>query len=393
MRSITVDFSYQLCLDVQNQSGYTAIMNSSGILTIDLGAIQSNWQFINSQSLATTETGAVVKANAYGLGALKVVTSLYDAGCRTFFFATKEEAMAVKVLFPADLTLVILGGVRPGDEAVFIELQLIPVLYSVEAIERWIVGCNQQGVAAPCVVKVDTGMTRFGLGFDELKELAQSVFHQPRFNPVLLMSHLACADEHMHPQNRQQLQSFENIVDIFKHHFPQIRCSLANSSGVFLGEEWHFDLLRPGAALYGINPAPHLPNRLKPVVHLSLPILQVKTLSDDVFVGYGASYKAKKGSRLAIVAGGYADGIHRTLGLKPLAKFADTRIEAVGRISMDTTIFDISNINLPESSFVGQFVNVIDDEFTLDFLTHRNSGLGYDVLTSLGARYKRVYLE
>jgi alanine racemase len=378
---------------VQNQSGYIAIMNSSGILTIDLGAIQSNWQFVNSQSLDATETGAVVKANAYGLGALKVVASLYDAGCRTFFFATKEEAIAVKALFPADLTMIILGGVRPGDEPAFIESQLIPVLYSFEAIERWVAGCNQQSVAAPCVVKVDTGMTRFGLGFDELKQLAQSAFHQPRFNPVLLMSHLACADEHMHPQNRQQLQNFKNVVDIFKHHVPQIRCSLANSSGVFLGKEWHFDLLRPGAALYGVNPTPHLPNPLKPVVHLSLPILQVKTLSEDVFVGYGASYKAKKGSRLAVVAGGYADGVHRTLGLKPLAKFADRKIEAVGRVSMDTTIFDISNINLPEASLVGQFINVIDDELSLDFLTRRNSSLGYEVLTSLGSRFKRIYLE
>jgi alanine racemase len=197
----------------------------------------------------------------------------------------------------------------------------------------------------------------------------------------------------MHPQNRQQLQSFENVVDIFKDHFPQIRCSLANSSGVFLGKEWHFDLLRPGAALYGVNPTPHLSNPLKPVVHLSLPILQVKTLSEDVFVGYGASYRSTKGSRLAIVAGGYADGVHRTLGFKPLAKFADTKIEAVGRVSMDTTIFDISNISLPEASLVGQFINVIDDELSLDFLTHRNSSLGYEVLTSLGSRYKRIYLE
>jgi alanine racemase len=368
-------------------------MNSSGILTIDLGAIQSNWQFVNSQSLGTTEAGAVVKADAYGLGALKVVASLYDAGCRTFFFATKEEAVAVKALFPAEITMVILGGVRPGDEAIFIEFRLVPVLYSFEAIERWVIGCNQQGVAAPCAVKVDTGMTRLGLGFDELKRLTQSIFHQPRFNPVLLISHLACADEYMHPQNRQQLQSFENVVDIFKDHFPQIRCSLANSSGVFLGKEWHFDLLRPGAALYGVNPTPHLSNPLKPVVHLSLPILQVKTLSEDVFVGYGASYRSTKGSRLAIVAGGYADGVHRTLGFKPLAKFADTKIEAVGRVSMDTTIFDISNISLPETSLVGQFINVIDDELSLDFLTHRNSSLGYEVLTSLGSRYKRIYLE
>ena len=366
-------------------------MSSSGILTIDLGAIQANWLFVKSQAAPAVEVGAVIKANAYGLGASQVALALYEAGCRTFFFATREEACLSNDLLPKDVSLIVLGGVRPGDEVAFVDNQLIPVLYSRESAQRWIDYCEQRAIAAPCVIKIDTGMTRLGLSFDDLLFLTESCFRSPSFNPVLFMSHLACADEHSHPHNQMQLDNFLNVINFFKQYFPQVRCSLANSSGVFLGAPWHFDVLRPGAALYGINPTPHLSNPMKPVVRLSLPILQVKNLLKDVFVGYGASYKATKGSRLAVVAGGYADGVNRTLGAKPLAKLNGLQIEAVGKVSMDTTIFDLGQNQLPENELVGQLIDVIDDEITLDFLMRRNSSLGYEVLTSLGSRYKRVY--
>lgn len=368
-------------------------MNSSGILTINLAAIQDNWQVIRSQAALTTESGAVIKANAYGLGALRVAAALYDVGCRTFFLATLEEALAVKSLCLSDSNLVVLGGARPGNENDFIERQLIPVLYSKDAVERWMESCNRRSIAAPCILKVDTGMTRLGLDDDDLLFLEQNFFRQPFFKPVIVMSHLACADEYSHSQNEQQLQNFKNVVERVQYFFPQMRFSLANSSGVFLGASWHFDLLRPGSALYGINPTPHLANPMKPVVKLTLPILQVKDLAADAQVGYGASHSAIKGARLAVVAGGYADGVHRSLGMKPLAKLMGIQIEAVGRVSMDTTIFDISAIEDPASTLTGKLITVMDDEFTLDFLTRRNSSLGYEVLTSLGMRYQRVYME
>lgn len=364
-------------------------MSSSGILTIDLGAIQANWLFVKSRASSAIETGAVIKANAYGLGALQVGTALYEAGCRTFFFATHEEACLLKGSLPKDANLIVLGGVRPGYEDSFIAHQLIPVLYSRESVQRWISYCEQREFAASCVIKVDTGMTRLGLSFDDLLYLSESCFRKPTFNPVLLMSHLACADDPSHPQNQAQLDNFLIAVDFFKQYFPQVRCSLANSSGIFLGSPWHFDLLRPGSALYGINPVPHLPNPLKSVIHLSLPILQVKNLLKDALVGYGSTHKAPGGSRLAVVAGGYADGVNRTLGTKPLAKLDGTYIEAIGKISMDTTIFDLGH--LQEDDLTGRFIDVIDNEITLDFLMRRNSSLGYEVLTSLGTRYKRVY--
>lgn len=366
-------------------------MNSTGILTIDLGAIQRNWQLLKLQAQPSVETGAVVKANAYGLGSLRITQALYDVGCRTFFFATKEEALEIKALLPIEANLVVLGGVRHGDEALFISQNIVPVLYSNESVERWLYHCGQQKISVPCFLKVDTGMTRLGLSMDGLTELSVKSFSNPYFNPVVLMSHLACADDYLHPQNQIQLDNFLRAVDFFRNYFPHIRCSLANSSGVFLGSSWHFDLLRPGAALYGINPTPHSSNPMTSVVNLSLPILQVKDLISDVFVGYGASYQVTKGGRLAVVAGGYADGIHRTLGLKPLARLSGNVIEAVGKISMDTTIFDISESKLSEEEILSQLIDVIDNELTLDFLMQRNSSLGYEVLTSLGARYKRVY--
>ena len=366
-------------------------MNSAGVLTIDLGALLSNWQFIKRQALPSVETGAVIKANAYGLGAEPVARTLFNAGCRTFFFATAEEAMAVQGVFTQPVRLIVLGGVRPGDEPLFISGHLIPVLFSTDAVERWDTACATLGVAAPCVLKVDTGMTRLGISLGELQRCFEAV--SAHFNPLYLMSHLSCADEFDHPANHQQLFNFQQAAVIAKHYYPDLQLSLANSSGVFLGDAWHFDLLRPGAALYGINPHPHLSNPLKPVVSLHLPIIQVRELVADSYVGYGATHLATAGQRLAVVAGGYADGLHRTLGVPAAASFNHQLVETVGRISMDSMIFDISCLAKEQAPRPGDWVEVIGSRLTLDTLMRKNAGLGYEVLTSLGARFQRIYLD
>ena len=366
-------------------------MNSAGVLTIDLGALRDNWQFIRQQAPSSVEAGAVIKANAYGLGAEPVARTLFNAGCRTFFFATAEEALAVQTVFTEPVRLVVLGGVRPGDEQLFIDGQLIPVLFSRESVARWELACGKQGVAAPCVLKVDTGMTRLGMTLDDLNHCCSSA--SKYLNPLYLISHLACADEFEHPANQQQLHRFQQAATLAKSYYPDLRLSLANSSGIFLGNAWHFDLLRPGAALYGINPSPHLPNPLRPVVSLRLPIIQVRELFTDAYIGYGATHFASRGQRLAVVAGGYADGLHRTLGVPAAAYFHHHQVETVGRVSMDSMVFDISSLPKESIPQPGDWLEVIGSRLTLDMLMHKNASLGYEVLTSLGTRFRRIYLE
>lgn len=361
------------------------------MLTIDLAAIQTNWlklQFID----AGAAVAGVIKANAYGLGADRVGRALYDVGCREFFLASIDEALSARAYLPADTAIYLLGGAGIGSESLLIQSKITPVLCSFDAVSAWAKANAELGILAPSAIKINTGMTRFGLDLKEFEYLCRNVDVLRAANPSLVMSHLACADESHHPLNLQQRDRFSHCVNLIKSVIPGLRFSLANSSGIFLGSEWHFDLLRPGAALYGINPTPGAPNPMSSVVHLSLPITQVRKLDTAAAIGYGCTVVLAAGMRIAVVAGGYADGIHRTLGLQPEAYLNGVRINAVGRISMDSAIFDISAIDLPDDQLIGAKVEVINEVLSLDYLSKKNGSLGYEVLTSLGSRYPRCYV-
>lgn len=364
---------------------------SSGLLSIDLSAIQANWRLLAEHCGRQVNVGAVIKANAYGVGAREVGEALYKSGCRAFFFANLDEALVFKACGHEEAVIYVLGGARSGDEKFFIDTNLIPVLFSPEAILRWAAACEQANVASPSVIKIDTGMTRLGLSLHELALLCADRTLLEKINPVMVMSHLACADEPWHSLNAKQLSLFQQGVESIKLILPNVRFSLANSSGIFLGSNWHFDLVRPGAALYGINPVPGNPNPLQSAVQLSLPILQIRRLDCAATVGYGAGVAMPQGARLAVVAGGYADGLHRTLGLQPEGILCGQRVKAVGRMSMDLTIFDITHVDASDDSLINSSIEVINDQLTLDYLIQKNNLLGYEVLTSLGARYRRVY--
>lgn len=362
------------------------MISSSSILTIDLAAIQSNWRYVASL-LNNSECAAVVKADAYSVGAAEVASALYQAGCRSFYLATLEEAAELRQLLPQDAIIYVLGGVRVGTEADFASQQLIPILYSLNEIQHWSEFCASLAEALPCVIKVDTGMTRLGLSLSDLDDFLRAVADFPWLNPILIMSHLACADEREHSLNTIQLQRFQLAVAKMKTYFPAVKASLANSSGTFLGEDFHFDMVRIGAALYGINPQGDRPNPLKSVIALKLSVLQIRILTADALVGYGAAASVKAGARLAVVAGGYADGIHRTLSLHPKGMVDGCPVSAVGRISMDSCIFDISSVATDP-----EYIEVINQQLSIDSLIHNNKSLGYEVLTSLGRRYLRHYL-
>ncbi|MET0357097.1 MAG: alanine racemase [Cellvibrio sp.] len=364
------------------------MMSSSGILTINLSAIQSNWHYVVSVLSGNAECAAVVKANAYGMGAAEVVKALYERGCKHFFVVTLDEALELRGVLPDDAILYVLGGLKEGAESFFVEFNLIPVLYSLRAISRWLDFCQIRNSAFPCAIKLDTGMTRLGMSLEDLDVFSQKIAFKSLLNPVLFMSHLACADERGHLLNQLQLERFTTAATKIRNYFPTIKLSLANSSGVFLGPEYHFDMVRIGAALYGINPQHDNPNPLQPSINLKLPVLQVRELGSPATVGYGAIGKAEAGARLAVVAGGYADGIHRTLGLNPVGQIEGVEVRAKGRISMDSCVFDIS----ASPTTYPNYIEVINNELTLDKLITENKTLGYEVITSLGQRYKREYL-
>jgi alanine racemase len=365
--------------------------SATGVLKINLSAIASNWRFMR-EFAPKAEVGAVIKANAYSLGAQKVAEMLSDQGCRSFFVTTLDEAFETKSFLDSSSSIYVLGGVMVGDEDVFAKENFIPVIYSVEMLHRWIKYCEVTNQFLATAIKIDTGMSRFGMQLDEFINEFLGL-SKTNINFVLLMSHLACADDKLHPLNELQLKKFQTIVAQVKTVFPSLKASLANSSGIFLGEEWHFDLVRPGAALYGINPHPGNSNPLQKSISLELPILQIKTLVDIASVGYGAGIQLESGTRLAVVAGGYADGVHRSLGLKPQGVCLGKKVIAVGRVSMDSTIFDVTDVDATDEEILSAGIEVIGDRFSLDDLIKANNSLGYEVLTSLGQRYQRHYLQ
>lgn len=363
------------------------MISSTGILTIDLKAIQSNWLYVSARLRDGADCAAAVKANAYGVGAVEVAKALYNVGCRYFYVVTLHEAVELRNALPDDAVLYVLGGVPDGMVTAFVDYSLIPVLYSPIAIEQWLSFCGLHKQAFPCALKINTGMTRLGLDNSELDLLLSAQTNKIYLNPVLLMSHLACADEPEHPLNNEQLKRFIAGAVKAKSLYPHIKLSLANSSGTFLGEDYHFDMVRIGAALYGINPQTDSPNPLAPVIHLKLPVLQIRTTEQAESVGYGATSSVASGARLAVVSGGYADGVHRSLGLAPKGQIDGAHVNAIGRISMDSFIFDITAIEGEPA-----YIDVINNELSLDYLMSINKTLGYEVLTSLGRRYQRRYV-
>lgn len=364
------------------------MISNTGILTVDLSAIQSNWLTTLAHLQTGCECAAVVKADAYSVGALAVAKALYNVGCKTFYLATVEEATKLREALASDVVLYVLGGVRQGSELLFIKNNLIPVLYSVPAVEQWIRFCVSSEHAFPCAIKVDTGMTRLGLGFHELKELLDRV-DLNFLDPVLFMSHLACADLPAHPLNAKQRSLFVEALTLVRLRYPTIKASLANSSGSFLDASYHFDMVRIGAALYGINPQSTKSNPLRPVLNLKLPVLQIRTTLESVSVGYGADTSCAPQTKLAVVAGGYADGVHRSLGLSPRGQVNGITVNSVGRISMDSVVFDVTPLN----GIDPDYIEVLNDNIDLNVLMSSSKTLGYEVLTSLGRRYKRKYIS
>jgi alanine racemase len=365
-----------------------ALTAASGILTIDLDALVANWRKLEKTAVPA-ECAAVIKANAYGCGTEPVAKALARAGCKTFFVATVEEAAAARAAVPSAVLYVLNGFIQNAGEA-YARIDARPVIGELNELAEWDVFCRRTGWAGGVAIHIDTGMQRLGLTVSEAQALI------PRINAgdhgiSLVMSHLACAENLHHQMNARQLAAFREVASLFAG----VPASLCNSSGIFLGSPYHFDMVRPGAALYGVNPTPEADNPMQPVVDLKARVMQIRHLERGDTVGYGAIWTARRPTTLAIVSAGYADGYFRagssndgTRGAEVMV--AGKRCPVAGRISMDLMAVDVTDLE-KNTLRRGHLVTLIGEGITLDELAHHFGTIGYEVLTRLGPRYARVY--
>lgn len=357
---------------------------ASAVLTIDLDAVTANWRMLAAR-VAPAACAAVVKADAYGLGADRVGPALAAAGCRTFFVACIDEGIALRASVPEGEIYVLAGAPR-GTEREFVRHRLRPVVNSLDDLAAWTGFARSASAAPPVALHADTGMRRLGMTPAETAVLAAAPDRLDGVTVACVMSHLACADSPGHPLNESQCSAFAAL----RRAFPKAQASLAASFGIFLGAAYHGTLCRPGAALYGLSPLPDGPNPTAQVVELKARILQVRAIDGGESVGYGATYSASGRGRLVTVGVGYADGFLRSLSNRGHAYIGDIRMPLVGRVSMDLTVFDASAVP-EELARPGGMVELIGRRHCVDAVAADAGTIGYEILTNLGRRYHRVY--
>jgi alanine racemase len=371
-------------------AGTQAETETGGTLTIDIAAIEANWRAL-ARRLLTVDCAAVVKSNAYGMGLEPVTTRLAKAGCKTFFVADLAEARRVRAR-AREAAIYVLNGLSPESAVGFIDINAQPVINSMTELAEWDAFVASRKWRGGAALHVDTGMNRLGISTQEAMAFAPRV-QTENHGITLLMSHLACAEIADHPLNAKQIALFRDVRSLYRG----IPASLANSSGIFLGDMTHCDLARPGAALYGVNPTPGRPNPMQGVVELTGRILQVRNVERGGAVGYGATWTAKRPSRIAVVALGYADGLLRAAAGTDrerggMAVVAGTPCPFVGRISMDLVCVDITELH---DGVVrrGDVATFIGAGITIDDIAAAADTIGYEILVRLGGRCERIYRD
>src|SRR6266496_3239378 len=366
-----------------------ALATATGVLTVDLDAIVANWRKLEKTGVPA-ECAGVVKANAYGCGAAEVARALSNAGCKTFFVATLDEAKAVRAAVPASAALYVLSGFFQNSGEAYAKIDCRPVIGDLNELAEWDVFCRRSGWNGGAAIHIDTGMNRLGLTVPEVLGII------PRINAgdhgiTLVMSHLVSAEQLNNSINAKQLAAFREVASLFSG----VPAALSNSSGIFLGPQFQFDLVRPGAALYGINPTPEADNPMRPVVELKARIVQIRNIERGETVGYGGTWTARRPTRLAIVSAGYADGYFRAASSNDGTRGAEVmvagkRCPIAGRVSMDLIAVDVTDLD-KNAVRRGHMVTLIGEGITVDELAHHFGTIGYEVLTSLGKRYARIY--
>lgn len=342
-------------------------------LRVNLDSLARNYAFFR-ETCSNAETGAAVKANAYGLGLEPVCRRLFEEGCRTFFVAHTVEGAELRAMFKQDVSIYVLHGPVPHDVTLYSDHDLYPVLNTPEQVMLW----ERHGHGRPCALHFDTGILRLGLDPENTENLTKLP------NVYLAMSHLACASDPSQQLNTRQLDVFNQICT----HFPTAKKSLAGSAACLLGTKYHFDLVRPGIGLYGGNPMDIGGPQLASVAELLAPVLDVKDVKPGESIGYGATFTANRAMKVAVLAYGYADGLLRAAHESGSGWFEGQRTPLVGRVSMDLSVVDISNCQtMPK---VGDSIHFLGTD--LDDLAQACGTISYEVLTSIGSRVVREYV-
>lgn len=358
------------------------IISDKCLLSIDLKVIKNNYHLL--QKLASNaEVAAAVKANCYGLGVDKIAPVFEESGCKHFFVANKDEGVLLRSILRNDaLNIYVLSGYFPGDSDLFIKNGLIPVLNSQAHFEWWGKLAQNEERKLPCILHINTGMNRLGIQEYEVLQLKNKML-----DILYVMSHLSSSEDPSNSVSKSQLTQFKKLAALF----PESKKSLANSGGVFLGSDYHFDMVRPGGALYGLNLAPYLVDSgIRNPVTLTAPIIQIATVRKGNYVGYNETHQADQDILVATLPLGYADGYLRSLSNKGVVFINGNQAKVVGRISMDLITVDVTNI--PQRDlFLGQRVEIMGSNISPDKLGILAGTNGYEILTSLGKRYERVY--
>jgi alanine racemase len=354
-------------------------MEALGRLEIDLAALARNYERLAGFA-APGRCGAVVKADAYGLGVAPVARCLHGAGCRHFFVATPAEGAELRRCLPDD-EIFVFDGLQGATNEELLAGRLQPVLNTRAELRRW-------GAAGPAAVHIDTGMSRLGLTTDDVQALRLEADRLPAVDVRYVLTHLACADEPDHALNRTQLERFAALRSLW----PDAGTSIGNSAGLLLGAAFRCDLARPGIALYGGNPFRREATPVEPVVTLEARILQLRDIARGATIGYGAGFVAEDRMRVATLGIGYADGYLRSLSNCGIAEVAGRRVPVVGRVSMDLVCLDVSAVPRDEVS-EGDWATLIGGGITLEEVAALAGTINYELLTSLGKRIERVYLE
>ncbi|MAI07525.1 MAG: alanine racemase [Magnetococcales bacterium] len=347
-------------------------------LTINLKSLCRNWQILNK--LSSNLCGAAVKANAYGLGIQKVSESLYKTGCRHFFVAYLSEALKVRTVAPK-AEIYLLNGYHAGDHENYIKHGITPILSSIEDLKNFV--SKPQTTFA---LQFDTGMNRLGISWKKA-DIASKICKKAGKTPTLILSHFCSSEEPSNPKNTEQLNLFKEITPYFPHSLH----SLSNSSGIFLGAENHFNLTRPGIALYGGNPTPNTQNPMQQVVSLTANIIQIQEVKKGESVGYNSTWTAKKDSLIATLSYGYADGLLRQKGQTRYVYIKGQKAPLVGNISMDLTCVDITDIT--EKVSTNDMAEIIGSHQTLEDHANNSGTISYEILTSLEQRLIQKYIE
>lgn len=360
---------------------------ATGLLTIDLEALAANWRLLAARAQGA-ECAAVVKADAYGIGMAQAMRALLCAGCRTFFVANVVEGEEARAIAPEAIVYV-LDGLASGSTRRLVDTGLRPVLTSLAEIEEWAASCRAAGERPPAALHFDTGMNRLGVAASDAALAAAAARD---IETAFVMSHFVSSQWPDDPRNLRQIEAFEDV----RRRFPGVPASLGNSSGIFLPQRPHLELVRPGYALYGGNPTPSAANPMRPVVRLEASILETRRIEAGESVGYDAIWTAKRTSLLATIGVGYGDGLPVAASWTEKRSGAEAvvggkRCPFVGRISMDLAVLDATDA--PETARRGALVEILGETIGVDELAARAGTIGYEILTRLGRRYARRYVE